>query len=569
MPLTTTRPGFTRSTLPMRAIAGLLICLPMLVWLWTLSRYALNVVHDDDYTLLVFVARWTNPATTWATRLTDLVALHNTHRIVYDRLVALGTYYLTGRIDFRLMIALGNLALAGIGWQLWRGFRQLELPIWYFLPVPWWLFSLQSHENMFWSMAALQNFTVIWLVLETLHQLHRRTPLVWPLLLAIAATLTSGNGLLAFLVGVPVLLNQPRRERALAIWGVVTVVGLGLMLGVSPVSEQRTSPLVWLPNASLLLGAGFTNQLNTALPTLGGALPGVALLLALAAWLTQRGPLGQRLRQVAVSAEWLAFGLVLLATALLLAMHRTPDELLRDRYKIYAHLSLSIVYLLSLATFGPRSQRFWVMGATLVAVAMNALAYHACLPRIVGGFQDRQADAFNFQHNGTTLAAPFFRDYNDSLLHALDRQGIYRLPQTFAAPTGWATQKSADSLTIRTYQNDAIGNVFIGMHPHFVQIDNKTLARRVGDNSERGVYVVAEQIGKPLARPRRFLFAAPPIAGSLRPFLSGKGLFAPGFSITFLSSRLEPGRYRIKLWRGTTNEPALLDPGQTVQIPIY
>jgi hypothetical protein len=547
---------------PSRFLGGLLLSVPVLVWAWTLTRYALDVVHDDDYTLLGFVSQWIDPAATGASRLAGLFALHNTHRIVLDRLVTLGSYYGLGRLDFRVLIGLGNLALAGIGWQFWRSFRAMRWPVWYFLPVPCWLFSLQSHENMFWAMAALQNFTVIWLILETLHQLHRRAWLGWPLLLGVVATLTSGNGLLAFVAGAGLLATQPGRGRALVVWLVSTAVVLGLMLGFGPAGEAQTSVLTWLPNSCLLLGGAFTNTITTAGPMLGGVVLGAALMLAGLLWLLQRGPQAQRLRQTAPTAEWLAIGMVVLATALLLAMHRTPAEMLRDRYKIYAHLTLAVVYLLGLVLVGQRGQRIWAVGAVLLAVAMNAEAYRVCLPRIVADYQNRQTDAANFRHYGTTLTAPYFRRTNDSLLHYVEQKNIYQFPDPFGPPAQWIAAKLSDSLTISTFRDAGAGNVFIGRNPLFVQMIEQHLPRHLSDGTDHDLYLVVEGPDR-----RRFLLPAPPAEGGLRRWLTGGGAFRPGFSSSFLGSRLGAGTYRLGVLQVTGGRSELLDAGQTLTLP--
>ncbi len=532
------------------------------MWLWAISRYAADVVFNDDYALLVFIARWHNPATPWADRLTDLVALHNTHRIIYDRLISLGIYYLTGQLNFKVMIWLGNLALAGIGWQLWRGFRQLGLPVWYFAPIPFWLFSLQSHENMFWSMAALQNFTVVWFVQEALHQLHRRVPIIWPLLLSIAAALTSGNGILAFLIGGLLLVNQPRRGKVGWVWAAGTLLALVLLLVVSSVAHERTPILGWIPNLFLALGSAFTNQATTTLPMAGGALLTAILAVALLSWITGLGVIGKRLRRVAIAPEWLAFGVFMVATALLLAMHRLPDELLRDRYKLYAHLMLGVVYLLALIVVSPRLKLGWAISVTLLAMLMNVGAFHACLPRIVAGFQQRQVDAFNFRTNATTLAIPYLRPYTDSLLTRVQQQGIYSFPTTLKPPKFWSvTPTTTDSLAISSYQDDFVHNSLLGEHPCYLTIDNQTIERHLSDGTDDGVYVAADD-----TTGHTYLFPASPTKGSIRDFATGKGPFKPGFNVSVLSSRLKPGTYQVRIVRVAEGTYHFLGAGQPLDI---
>ncbi|SOD96480.1 hypothetical protein [Spirosoma fluviale] len=556
-------PRVSRGVSVSKGLACLGISIPILVWLWTLNRYALDVVHDDDFVLLTFLSRWTYPGQSWLNRAIDLIALHNTHRIVYDRLVTLGIYYGLGRMDVRLLIGLGNVALAGIGWQFWRSYRLMAWPIWYFLPLPFWLFSLQSHENMFWGMAALQNFTVIWLIFEAIHQLNCQRWLGWPLLLGLAATLTSGNGLIVFPVGVVLLARQSGRNRELGVWLIATILVLGLMLGLSPPTEHRYPFVTWLPNVCLVLGGTFTNMVTTSVPMAGGALLAGAFCLAGVSWLIQRGWLANRLNKTTISTEWLMMGLVVLSTALLLAIHRTPAEILRDRYKIYAHLALCVVYFLGLVIAGSRWRGRLAAGVVLVAVVMNINAYLACLPRVITGFQDRQADAANFRYYGTTLAPPYWRHSVDSLLQQAQKQGIYRLPDAFGPPAHWVDRLLSDSLKVTVLQNNEAGNVYIGLNPLFVQMIDQQLPRRLSDDTDRGLYLVVEMPDK-----RRFILPAPPTGAGVRRWLKGEGVFAPGFIVTVLRSRLGAGRYRLKVLQTTAAGNMLLDSGQTLLVPL-
>jgi hypothetical protein len=380
-------------------------------------------------------------------------------------------------------------------------------------------------------------------------------------LLSIGAALTSGNGILAFLVGALLLVSQQRRDRSLVIWSVSTVAVLLVMLVLFPAAHERTPLLTWIPNACLALGSAFTNQNTVGLPMAGGILLTGVMGLALLAWLTRFGELGQRLRQRPVSAEWLAFGLFVLATALLLAMHRLPDELLRERYKVYAHLMLSLVYLLVLSISSRRLQVGWAISVTLLAALMNLLAFHACLPRVIGGYLQRQADAFNFQTNQTTLAIPAISPYTDGLLIRAHQKGVYRFPNAIKPRTGWPTIPPTDSLLLGSYQDDLVHNTFLGEHPCYIQIENHRVVHRLTDGTDQGMYLVVES-----ADQGTYLFPAPPEKGAIRDFITGKGPFKPGIVLTFLSSRLKPGEYQVNLLRIANGSYQLIGYKQLLEI---
>ena len=557
MSLSITRPRRLWPT----ALGALLLAVPVLVWFFVLQRYAVNVVMFDDYALLRFITHWANPATPWSTRLSELVAAHNTHYIIYDRLVALATYYTTGHVNFLVMIVLGNAALLGIVWRLWTLFRELRLPVWLFLPVPCWVLSLQSHENMFWAMAGLQNFTVVWFVLESLYQLHRRQSLTWALVLGVAAVLTSGNGILAFLVGSLVLLHQQRRGESGLIWWGITAAVILVRLTILPVNEHKTPFLNWIPNTFLSLGSAMTNQDARLLPMLAGG--GLALLLGLAllAWLFGLGKIGRRLQQQPATAVLMAFAAVMLVTCLLLAIYRPTEDILRDRYKIYAHLALSVAYLLVLSVMKGR----WQLGVaglvTAGAVAMNVAAFHANMPTVVAAHQLRQADAFNFHYYQTVVPLPYFRGPLDSLLLEAKQRDTYQFPVAFTPPSTWPTAAMTSSLSVSTAPDLTVNNSMIGYHPNVVHISQPTMPRVQEGPGSWGTYVVIEATGG-----QRFLMPATPARSGFRQFLTTGQLYQPGLSSGTFAKRFAPGSYQIKVLQVTAQGSRLYDPGQPLRI---
>jgi hypothetical protein len=357
------------------------------------------------------------------------------------------------------------------------------------------------------------------------------------------------------------LVSQQRHDRSLWIWLGSTALVLGVMLGLAPAGEHRPPFISWLPNLCLVAGGAFTNQSSTGIPLLGGGLLTLAMGLAVGSWTISWGRLGHRLRALPVAPEWLAFGLFTLATALLLAMHRLPDELLRDRYKLYAHLMLSLVYLLALSIAGRKLQAGWAGAIMALAIVMNAGAFHACMPRIIAGYQQRQTDAFNFQQNRTTLTIPSLRQYIDSMFVSVHQRGIYRFPATIQPPTGWSVTPSTDSLRLSSFQDFVVQNDFLGKNPCYIELTDQHMIHRLTDGTERGIYLALEA-----ADHHTYLFPASPGKGSIRDFVTGRGLFRPGFTVSFLSPRLDPGQYKASILRIANGRHQLLGTGQPVEI---
>lgn len=531
-----------RSLLPAgRPFGWLLLAVPFLVLGLALWFWSENIVFHDDYALLGFLLDWTDPAVPWGEKLQRLVAPHNYHRIVYDRLVTLGTYYLRGRMNVLVMIALGNAALLGIVWRFWVLFRSLRLPAWYFIPVPYWLLSLQSHENMFWGMAALQNFTVIWLILETLHRLIRRDSIVGPLLLSIAALFTSGNGLLAVGVG-SLIVGYQWRQRTDGWWW---VAGIGGALGLFFWHYDPAPPAGTLgqvpPKLLMVLGASLTNQTRFGLAAAGGVVIGIGWVVALWVSYRNRSPRLQAVRRTDTFAELLAVGAVVLGTALILSLSRPPDELLRDRYRIYSHLAFSLSYLLGLLLLTRRFRPVWAGLSGLVAVAMYGVSAYAKIPLILNLRQVRQLDAFNVRYHGTTLPPPYYAESNRRMLKQTDERGIFRYPLVWSDPARWRPLPVRCHMTVEAF-SDPNPIVFFARNNHYLRV-RSTPAFGPGESQLGGsACLIAESSGG-----RRYALPAAPLPTGKGDLLRTGRFFRNERITEFQKAILPPDTYRLGL----------------------
>lgn len=532
--------------------------LPFGLTLLALVGWSENIVFHDDYALLRFLLDWTDPAVAWGRKLQLLVEPHNHHRIVYDRLVTLGTYYLTGQMNILLMIALGNLALLGIVWRLWTLFRRTELPGWYFIPVPYWLLNPQSHENMFWGMAALQNFTVIWLMFETLHRLIRRDSVWGPLLLSVAALFTSGNGLLAVAVG-SVLVGWQWRWRS---DGWQWVAGVALALGLFFWNFERVPmPGTLLeagPKLLMVLGASLTNQVRFGVAAAGGALIAMGGLVALTVCLLSRRPRLVALRRTDAFAEVLAFGAIVLGTAVILSLSRPPDELLRDRYRIYSHLSFSLLYITGLLLLSNRLRGAWGLTGSMLAIAMYVVSAYAKIPEILNGRQLRQLDAYNVSHNNTTLPPPYYAESNRAMLARSYQRGVFTYPviwrdpvwrdPVWRDPARWKQLDGPCRITVEPFSNPN-PTVFFARNNHYLRVRSSPAFGPGHTQLGGSACLLAESVSG-----RRYALPATCVPDS-KVNLLRYGRYLRNERLTeFQKAVLPPGTYRLGLLftRGTT-----------------
>ena len=327
---------------------------PIIRYAQVIWQYALNIPLQDDFDAgLEFIDKYAFQPHTFFEKLKLIFSQHNEHRIVLDRLAFITDYNLTGQLNFRQLMFFGNLAvpclfavLLAMSFRNEQGVRR-----WFFwLPLAFLLFQLVYWELTIWGMASIQNLYVLAFVCASLAALyHDPSRSIWfgvALLMAVAATYTSSNGLLVFFAGA-IGLTITKRYRQLAIWSGVGLLVIGLYLW------GYTRPGHHPPLLGTLLSAPdqFTDYLFTlmgnslsATPA-GAARAGKWLLSALVGALAYT--LYKR-RLISLLPVWSLVGF-LMATSLLITTGRAGfgvGQALSSRYTILSVVMLCSLYIL-------------------------------------------------------------------------------------------------------------------------------------------------------------------------------------------------------------------------------
>ncbi|WP_234734130.1 hypothetical protein [Tellurirhabdus bombi] len=362
-------------------LAALLLVVPIAVYGWFLFRYAVNIPKWDDHVLKFFLLNF-REANTWTERFYQLFKQHNEHRIVYDRLVSGIDYLIFGKLNYIHLMVIGNLSLIGLLALFAKALRRAQVPLWMALPVALLLFNLAQWENMYWGMAALQNFTVILLIFATLYVLSFRPQLGWlAFALAIAATLTSGNGLVVWPIGLALLLLRQNFGGTMR-WLLAMVLAIRIYFinyqtppGNPPV---KVSFLALFKGWLAFNGAG-AEAFATIHPFASYYPIGVLITLVTLALCLYR--LWTYLKGQTLSA-WDLFYLggaaFLLGTGVIVTHSRAGfglETLLTSRYKIYSLLLFGLTICYGITLIRARQRTFLALGATFFSFVLAALSY--------------------------------------------------------------------------------------------------------------------------------------------------------------------------------------------------
>lgn len=204
--------------------------IPAMLLFKIVGEYTYNIPKLDDYdAILKFIIDFKKAD--FSTRLYLLFSQHNEHRILTSRIIYLLQYYLTGTINFKNIIYIGNLQLIPIFVLLACFIKRFTPSLW---PIPAFaaalcIFDLGGYDNSGFAMAAIQNYGVVMYFLLSLYFYHTKGKhSIWIApLLQIACTFSSGNGVIASMViAASVLFTDKREFKIISIATFIIFTGL-------------------------------------------------------------------------------------------------------------------------------------------------------------------------------------------------------------------------------------------------------------------------------------------------------------------------------------------------------
>ena len=537
----------TRYGLPNLLIAGVLLLIPVAVFWVVWATYATNVPKWDDHVLRYFLLRL-DEENSFSGKLYQFIKQHNEHRIVYDRLIAWLDYHLTGKMNFVHLMVVGNLSLLGLlavfgmvlsqsvslpGSIFNRTVMDWRLGLVYLPPVAFLLLNLSQWENMFWGMAALQNFTVMLWVFSAIYVLAYTQKIGLALVLAFAATLTSGNGLLVWPVGFGMLLLQGMtginsKPKMLLRWSSGAILSFVLYFWgyvKPPGNPPLKSSLLQVIEGWL----AFNGSAAEAVPVGGEPvvnrcilLGGICLLLVLLSCLNILRNYLSRKSLSSLDCFFLGAVAFLIGTSIVVAWTRTGfgiNTLITSRYKLYSLLLMAVLYTYIISQTAPFLKKWVLAGGVLVGSVLMVGSYFTYLGDTIWWRQWMLTNQFNWTHssNGpavsrdsisekyTNLTPSFF----DGVLPVI--YGPAQLPVT-----NLEVENTPDGYVIADTITPGLGGVKSG---------NFILAR---------------------SAKRTYLFPVRHTAQSLRNTVAGGGhMFATGFRAPILVAELEAGEYEL------------------------
>jgi hypothetical protein len=430
-----------------KSLSIALLFMPILGWCLYLTHFWVNIPFFDDFPALLEAQIIWIDHPTWQDKINIIFSQYNEHRIIFDRLVTASLYELTGQINLRLLIAIGNGMFLGIIFIFWKAGKNQFSPNSYFgfLPILLLLLQPATHENAFWAMAALQNYGVLFFVTWCLYALNGHWR--WAMMAGILASATSGNGLFVWPIALIILSLQKKWLQVSCAAGLFGLILWLYFKGyVRPshnpgITEALKEPGRVVQNFFGFLGGGLDFSMSQQLT--GAFVAGISIFLGIVYFIFFYkvkfvisshffSSLYDKLTQLN-KLQLFSLGLFLwiLMTAAAVALNRAPvhedyEVALSSRYKMYSLMALCLLYL----NFYTHLSRLYKNSIIIFCILINFIFYIQYTPAVAERSAKLWAGTYNFKFNQVGL--PYYlQEAAQQVLHKAQGLGVYQIPNEF------------------------------------------------------------------------------------------------------------------------------------------
>lgn len=484
------------------------ICVTIVVLFFLLIvNNSVDIPNGDDlFCLLLFTQRF-HDAASLTERFHLLFEQWVEHRILYSRLTALLSYWLTSHVNFVTIIMIGNASLIGFTLLFWKLIRRSGASMLYLVPVVFTLFSPVTYEANLWAGASTVYMPVGLLGLLTVYLLVFRANsawgFLWPVLTALLATYSFGNGMFAFVAGAAVLIYQ-KHYREAAAWSAIGAMAVVLYFhdfeaysGTEAFSftQHFREPRYLVYNFLGFVGGILDYTENVNRPVVAANIPALLFGLSIVGligritWLflfRRRADEPERLRDM--KTAWLGMAAFVLITALAMTYARTLGSAMNtmtSRYKIYSMIFWMLAYWGCLIQFKRKKAVGICFG--VISFAILFLSYYTHYDKLTNYKSSLLSGLFNYNRNGKWVIyrhTSFYEGASKVLCDSITRNNepVYAFNPVFPqltrqaiskAPTLRNVEVSASEdclghegkcLSIRTNEYPSVSNYFKGIY---------------------------------------------------------------------------------------------------------
>jgi hypothetical protein len=455
-----------KTTSKFNYIFGLLTIAVVCIFYYCSVLYSLNIPWFDDIeNIPYFLVNWLE-GQTFSEKWQALIRPNNEHRVLAARLVVLAQYYVSGVLNFKVLVFLGNLTVLGFFGLFVYNFSRQSGRWFLILPAALLIFNMQSYLVTFMTIMSMQYQMVLLLTALSFTFLAKRGRLCFgaAMLIAYLDTFSMGNGMMVWPSGLVILLFQTRWKDAL-IWILAGGVSVFLYFSGHDFVQGNDKGFDYILQHPVSTFTGFFTMLGGVfdvipnhpfsrrmlLPFLGGLFFFTLFVIWLVGILsTSRfwgklvpGKLSAFYRSFPTVQEshtrwnsfWLGILTYVLITTILIVFFRTRFDyqiVLWSTYKMYPNVFAGVLFLIAIQAVPSKQQLPVFLLSCVIAGGTWISSLVNYLPVARQTSYMRTAFAHNQKRNGVGLGAgkdsPFEKMIITTLRKA-DSMQVYSLPR--------------------------------------------------------------------------------------------------------------------------------------------
>ncbi len=344
----------------------LVIFIPVLVYYIVVNHFSLNLPYHDDYlAVLKFLESYQTAP--FMSKVALLLHQHNEHRMLSSRLIYVIYYNLTGGLNFRALIFIGNAQMVVVLLILVYFIRKLLVNNWLLpgIAASICLFDLSNYENSTWAMASIANYGVIFFFMLSLYyySLNSKYTIWLALLFQAVCTFANGNGIIGSFVLLLFALSLCNRAKIYAAVSAFVIFAPLYFFHYHKVvtGASRNSIPTVISNMFNFAGAHFVirEYRHGIYPAMLFSLITIAVLIIVLPFTKKK--IAQKETLPLVAVVYFA-----MATMLVTSVVRFCSHQISSRYLVYPHLiEVSIfalfIYWHKASKFQPRVTYAWLV----------------------------------------------------------------------------------------------------------------------------------------------------------------------------------------------------------------
>lgn len=330
---------------------------PALFFYYLLWKTTFNLPVNDDYSLLDFINIFSE-LNGWLPKLNFIINFqHNEYKLIFVNALFAIQYELLGHIDWALLCMIGNAFVVVIYILVLKAFRTPAstslVKLFLLLPIGLLLFQLQYASTLNFSMAGIQNISVLAFALAAIYMLAKNSKIdfIGACISMLFAICASGSGFLVIPVGT-LLMIERKKWAHIFIW---IILGVGIALVYF--TNYRINHSIGNSDGNLLIKILSQINLVYIFSFIGSSVakyqnyfPSVIFgIFLLFIWV-----LAIKNKYSAKNPSIFYFLIFIILTAISVSTLRSGlgvEQSLASRYRIYSNLILILTYIFLIETY--------------------------------------------------------------------------------------------------------------------------------------------------------------------------------------------------------------------------